>query len=502
MTRKRRFNVASELLDRNTDIRSDKVALYAGNRRITYGAVREGVNRFAGVLKTLGVKPTERVMVALSDTPMFVYAFLGSIQCGAWPVPISTALRERDYEYLLADSGARVLVTVKTSRAARTRSTGFCYRLFADDGLETLMRASSSLEEAFPARETDVAFWLYRSGVTGRPKIIPHRHIDMIHSADTYARNVLRMGEDDLVFSAGRLSLAYGLGNSLAFPFRHGASVALLAGAPTAHAILETVTACKPTLFFGTPAQYLVLLKRMGRALGRAFKPVRLCISAGEALSPAIFHRWKEMTKLEILDGIGSAEAFHIFVSNVPGKVRPGTSGRVVPGYEAKIVDSLGNEVSAGEPGELMVRGESVMKGYWNKPPENNEKMVKGGWFRTGDVYAREDGYFTYRGRGDDMLKMGGVWVSPVEIEHVLLEHNAVHEAAVVGHEVEGLSEPFGYVALRADYRCKQDENLSRELLQFVSDRLPRFKWLRGIYFVDELPKTATGIVERFKLRK
>ncbi len=495
-----KFNVADVLLNKNASLRGQKVAIYCGKERITYASLLENVNRFANSLKMLGVKPTERVMILMPDSPMFVYAFLGSIKYGAWPVPVNTMLNESDYEYMLENSEARVLVTEPLSKAAKITTKQFCFKLFTGGVLETLMEQASSHAESYLAKAEDVAFWLYSSGSTGRPKGVPHRHADLVHSADHYAKHVLNMNENDIVFSVSKLFFAYGLGNSLNFPFRYGASVVLLPSPPTPEIVMETVSKFKPTVFFGVPTQYNSVLKKMN---GNApFKSVRACASAGEALPPEIFYKWKEKTGLEILDGIGSTEALHVYISNIPGNVRPGTSGRVVPGYEAKIVDDEGNEVPVGEPGQLIIKGNSITKGYWERPDENREKLLPDNWFKTGDMYAQEDGYFTYQGRGDDMLKAGGIWVSPIEIENVLIQHKAVSEAAVVGHNVEGLSKPFGYVALNENFRDRAgDEDLSEELLQFASERLPKFKWLRSIYFVDELPKTATGKIQRFKLR-
>ena len=494
------FNVASELLDPNESLRGDKVAIRCKDEKVTYKELRENVDRFANVLKSLGVKPTERVMILLPDSPAFFYAFLGSIKYGAWAVPVNTMLNESDYEYMLENSEARVLVTTAESKAAKIRTNHLCYKLFCDNGLESLMRNAPAEFEAYPTQKEDIAFWLYSSGSTGRPKGTPHRHIDMVHSADNYGAKVLKLTEEDVCFSVSKLFFAYGLGNGMFFPLRAGASVIQLSTPPSPDSVMDTVATYKPSVFFGVPTQYNSVIKKTN--VPEAFKPVRMCISAGEALPPEIFSKWKELTGIEILDGIGSTEALHIFISNLPGDVKPGTSGRVVPGYEAKVVDDLGNEVPEGEPGQLIIRGESVTKGYWMRPDENAEKVLPDGWFKTGDMYVKEDGYFTYQGRGDDMLKVGGIWVSPVEIENVLLEHKAVHEAAVVGHDIEGLSKPFGYVALNEEYKTKNDEQLTEELLQFVSERLPKFKWLRGIYFIDELPKTATGKIQRFKLRK
>jgi benzoate-CoA ligase len=498
---KGKYNVAEALLNQNASLRGDKIAIYCGEEKITYKSLLENVNRFANVLKSLGVKQTERVMILLPDSPMFFYAFLGSIKHGAWPVPVNTMLGEGDYEYLQDNSEARVLVTETHSKAARIKTGQLCYKLFSDGELATLMKESSPDAEAYPTEADDIAFWLYSSGSTGRPKGVPHRHIDMVHSADHYAKHVLNLNETDIVFSVSKLFFAYGLGNSLSFPLRHGASTVLLSSPPAPETVMGIVSKYKPTVFFGVPTQYNSVLKKIDDS--NPFESVRVCASAGEALPPEIFYKWKEKTGLEILDGIGSTEALHVFISNMPGDVKPGTSGRVVPGYEAKIIDDLGNEVSSGEAGQLIIRGKSVTTGYWNKPEENKEKILLNGWFKTGDMYMKEDGYFTYQGRGDDMLKAGGIWVSPIEIENVLIQHKAVNEAAVVGHNVEGLSKPFGYISLNEDFKDRAgDENFNEELLQFASERLPKFKWLRGVYFVDELPKTATGKIQRFKLRK
>ncbi len=500
---KRVFNVASELLDDNAATRPDKVAIFCGTERVTYKTLQKNVNKFANMLKGLGVKPSERVMIVLPDSPAFVYAFLGSIKHGAWPVPVNTMLNEEDYEYMLDNSSARVLVTSQDSKAAPVRPKAFCYKLFSDNGLDNLMESASEEADAYPSMEDDIAFWLYSSGSTGKPKGVPHRHIDMIHSADNFGKKVLGITENDVCFSVSKLFFAYGLGNGLHFPLRHGASVVLLSSPPSPESVIETVSTFKPTVFFGVPTQYNSVLKKMNGSSTNPFASVRICTSAGEALPPEIFKKWSERTGLEILDGIGSTEALHIFISNLPGNARPGTSGRVVPGYEARIVDEDGSELPEGEAGQLVIRGESVTRGYWQKPEANAEKFLDGGWFKTGDMYTQTDGYFTYQGRGDDMLKVGGIWVSPVEIENVLVQHKAVNEAAVVGHDVEGLSKAFGYISLNEGFIDRSGEDgLTEEILQFVSARLPKYKWLRGVYFVDELPKTATGKIQRFRLRK
>ncbi len=497
------FNIASELLEKNAEYNKDKVAIYCGNKKVTYGELLENVNKFANILSELNISPKERVMIHLSDSPMFFYAFLGSIKYGAWPVPVNTMLNEEDYEYLLSDSEARVLVTDRNSKAARAKVQHLCYKLYADDFLPFYLQKASGEAKTYPSKKEDIAFWLYSSGSTGKPKGVPHRHIDMAHSADNYAVSILGLTQYDICFSVSKLFFAYGLGNSLAFPLRHGASVVLLSQPPSPENVIDTVKTFKPTVFFGVPTQYNSVLKRIGDSKDNPFDSVRVCVSAGEALPPEIFKKWKEKTGLEILDGIGSTEALHIFISNRIGDIKPGTSGRVVPGYEARVIDEEGNEMPEGEAGHLVIRGESVTRGYWNRPKDNEEKFLEGGWFKTGDMYSIVDGYFIYQGRGDDMLKVGGIWVSPVEIENVLVQHPAVNEAAVVGHEVEGLVKAFGYISLNEDFKDRsENDSLTDEILQFVSERLPKYKWLRDVYMVEELPKTATGKIQRFKLRK
>lgn len=492
------FNIAARLLEDNASQRGDKIALYCGDEKVSYRELLENVNRFANILRDLGVRPTERVMIHLPDSPTFVHAFLGSIKYGAWPVPINTMLNEHDYEYILADSEARVLVTEKNSSAARAKSDHFCYRLFADEGLDDLLKRSSIEADTYPAREDDIAFWLYSSGSTGRPKGTPHKHCDMMFTADTYGRHVVQIAEDDIVFSVSKLFFAYGLGNSISIPFRHGASTVLLSDRPMPEKVMETISRFEPTLFFGVPTLYNSLLKKMN---GTKFPSIRACASAGEALPPEVFRKWQEKTGLRILDGIGSTEALHIFISNFGDEVKAGTSGKLVPGFEAKIVDHEGNIVEEGETGYLLIRGRSVTPGYWNRPEANAEKIDKDGWFRTGDMYSEEEGFFTYQGREDDMLKIGGIWVSPVEIENVLMEHQAVEECAVVGQEIEGLVKPFAYVVAGPKGYESDKEALRKSILDFAAQNLPKFKCPWDVFLPDELPKTATGKFQRFKLR-
>ncbi|MGC8602658.1 MAG: benzoate-CoA ligase family protein [Desulfomonilaceae bacterium] len=494
----RKFNVANELLGKHPDIRGDKVAIYCRDEKVTYRELEQNVNRFANVLKGLGLKPKDRVMIIAPDSPDVVYAFLGSIKHGAFPVPVNTMLTEDDYVYMLKDSEARLLITTADSVASRIETGKSCEKLFLDSSFHDLLESASTETESYLANRDDIAFWLYSSGSTGKPKGTPHKQISMLFTADTYAKTVLDICENDVCFSASKMFFAYGLGNGISFPLRFGASVVILSDRPTPENVLDTIFKFKPTVFFGVPTLYNSLLKKL---TGESMSWIRICTSAGEALPPEIYKKWKEKTGLEILDGIGSTEALHIFISNRPGKSRPGTSGWPVQGYEAKIVDDDGREVSPGETGHLIIRGESVTPGYWRRPEENEKRVLPDGWFKTGDMYSQNDGYFTYQGRGDDMLKSGGLWVSPMDIEQALLEHEAVYECAAVGREIEGLVKPFVYVVLNEGWDQESGDQLKRKLLDFVAEKLPKFKRPWGIFFVNDLPKTATGKIQRFKLR-
>ena len=316
-TKEDTFTIASKLLDRNAARCPNKVATYCREQQVNYGELLENVNRFANVLAKLGVKPTERVMIHLPDSPMFVYAFFASIKHGAWPVPVNTTLEITDYEYLLRDSEERVLVTEKTSKGARAKIDHLCYWLFADNDLEWNLAKAAKEAEAYPSGKEDILFWVYSSASTGKPKPVPHRHIHTLHSADTYALTILSIREDDICFSVSKLFFTYGLGNGLSFPLRHGAPLVLLSTPPSPESVMEIIATFKPTIFFGVPTQYNSVLKKIGSSGTNSFSSVRVCVSADEALPPAIFNKWKETTGLEIADGIGSAEALHIFIPNL-----------------------------------------------------------------------------------------------------------------------------------------------------------------------------------------
>jgi benzoate-CoA ligase len=344
-----------------------------------------------------------------------------------------------------------------------------------------------------------VAFWLYSSGSTGRPKGAVHLQHDMVVAAETYGKQVLGIRPTDRVYSAAKLFFAYGLGNAGYFPMSVGAESVLFPGRPTPDAVFDLIARHRPTIFFGVPTLYAAMLAREG-SRPVDLSSLRLCVSAGEALPADLYRRWRERFGVEIIDGIGTTESGHIFLSNRPGAARPGSSGLPVPGYDCAIVDDEGRPVAPGEIGNLRVRGDSTMAYYWNQHDKTKATLF-GPWIQTGDKYHQDaDGYFWYDGRGDDMLKVGGIWVSPIEVEATLIQHDAVLEAAVVGHEdADRLVKPRAYVVLKDPARAS--DALADELRAFVKDRIAPYKYPRWIEFVPELPKTATGKIQRFKLR-
>ena len=372
-----------------------------------------------------------------------------------------------------------------------------------DTNLTTRMRSVSAELEPSPATAEDDCFWLYSSGSTGRPKGAVHRQRDMVVTCVQYAQGVLSMTEDDVCFSAAKLFFAYGLGNAMTFPLWCGASTVLSDQRPSADMTFELIERFQPTLYFGVPTLYaaqVLALEREQEKKPRAFLSLRACVSAGEALPAAVFRRWKAHTGLTILDGIGSTELLHIFISNRLDDYKPGTSGRPVPGYQAKIVDESGQPVAVGAIGRLLIQGQSGAAYYWNNPEKTAQTML-GDWINTGDTYVQdEEGYFAYCGRADDMLKVSGQWVSPAEVEGILFQHPAVLEAAVVGWEDDNrLIKPKAFVVLKAGQTASAD--LAQELRAFVKDRTLPHKYPRWVAFVSDLPKTATGKIQRYKLR-
>lgn len=507
-----RFNAAEHFVDRNVDLGfGGKTAIYYRDERITYGEVLEKVNRAGNALLSLGVGLEDRVMLLLYDSPEFVYSFFGAMKIGAVPVPVNTMLKPADYRYLLNDSRARVLVVNRDLLPSITEIAEdliYLKHIIVSDGavdgypvFYDLIEISSPSLAAAGTSADDTAFWLYSSGTTGFPKGAVHLHHDMVYCAENYAREVLGISDKDITFSVAKLFFAYGLGNGLYFSFHVGASTVLSPQRPVPEHVFEVISKYKPTLFFGVPTSYAALLQVEDAGKKYDLGSIRYCVSAGEALPSAIYLQWKEKFGLEILDGIGSTEILHIFISNRPGKVRPGSSGLMVPGYEARIVDYDGNNVAPGHVGTLLVKGDSIAAYYWNKHKKTKETFM-GEWINTGDQYYRdEDGYFWHVGRGDDMIKAGGIWVSPVEVENALMSHPAVLECGVVGSpDDDGLYKPKAYVVFKPS--VESTEELLNELKSFVKSSIAPYKYPRWIEPVQELPKTATGKIQRYRLRE
>lgn len=508
------FNAASYFIDRHmSEGRAEKIAIECGDTHISYRQLCERVNRLGNGLRSLGVRIEERVLLLLLDTPEFAASFFGAIKIGAVPVPVNTLLKPADYRYLLNNSRARVAIVseplLPLIQAVPRNELRHLENIVVVGGkpgtgllsFDELCQSSTSELEAAPTSKDDAAFWLYSSGSTGQPKACVHLQHDMVASVERYAKAILKIAESDRFFSVAKLFFAYGLGNGLYFPLAVGGTSILLPGPPRPQSVFEVIERHRPTLFFSVPSNYVKLLAHP-TAGGREFdlSSVRHAISAGEALPAAVFHRFKERFGVEILDAIGSTEGLHMLISNAPGEVRPGSSGKVLPGFKAKILDDNNHPVAQGEIGNLLVKADSTCAFYWNQH-EKTKDTIEGHWIRTGDKYYQdEDGYFWYAGRSDDMLKVSGVWVSPIEIEHVLSEHPLVLEAAVVfRQDADELSKPVACIVLR-DGAVGTPE-LGRELQEYVIGRLPIFKRPHWVEFLSELPKTATGKVQRFKLR-
>jgi benzoate-CoA ligase family protein len=507
-----RYNASTTFVDANLEAgRGNKPAVICGDRQLTYAQVAAMANQTGNALKRLGVRMEERVMLLLLDSPEFVASFFGAIRMGAVPIPTNTLLRPPDYEYLLNDSRATTLIVSEPLYAAIEpirANLKFLQHIVVVGSAPTgtisydeWTRAESTELSPADTSVDDACFWLYSSGTTGFPKGAVHLQHDLIYCAENYARSVLDINANDRTFSVAKLFFAYGLGNGLYFPFYVGATTILHPGPPAPQAVYEVATKCQPTLFYSVPTSYAALLNVPDADKKYSLKSVRLCVSAGEALPKTIFERWRELWGVEILDGIGSTEILHIFISDRAGEVRPGSTGKLVPGYEAKLVDENDQPVPQGEVGNLLIKGDSTCAYYWNKHDKTRQTIV-GEWIRTGDKYlVDEDGYFWYQGRSDDMLKAGGIWVSPVEVEASLVSHPAVLECGVVGKmDADELVKPMAFVVLKEGYAPSPE--LEAELKAHVKNQLAPYKYPRWIEFTDQLPKTATGKIQRFKLRQ
>jgi benzoate-CoA ligase len=508
-----KYNAAT-VIDANLEAgRGEKTAIHFGDERITYQNLFDRVSAMARALRSLGVAREQRVLLVLSDTPAFPVAFFGAMRIGAVPVPINPLYKASDYRFFLEDSYARVAIT-ETSCLEKLAQALDGYdeavSVIVTDGaangtMPTIVSNAYSLGELLAAHKgesppagthrEDMAFWIYSSGSTGKPKGVVHLHQDIPATCDGYARHVLRLTERDIVF--GRVLFhAYGLGNALSFPFHCGASTILLPGRPTPRSILDAIARYRPTVLCLVPTLYNAILSD---AAASDLSSLRLCISAAEPLAPETWRRWKETFGQIILDGIGSTEMLHIFCSNTLEQHKPGSSGKPVPGYEVRILDDEGRPAAAGETGNMFVKGASAAPCYWHQR-EKSCLTMQGEWTATGDRYRMDDeGFYWYEGRADDMLKVGGEWVSPIEMENVLMEHTAVSEAAVVGIPVGGVMRVRAVIILSPGHASP---TLKQELQEWCKTRLQRFQYPHIIDFVEELPKTATGKIQRFKLRE
>jgi benzoate-CoA ligase len=505
------YNVAEDLIERNLAAgRADKVAYIDDRGRYTYGALAERVHRAANALASLGLDAEQRVMLALLDGIDFPAVFLGAIKAGIVPIAANTLLTTSDYRFMLQDSRARALVVSEALLPQFAPLLGelplLRHVIVAGDDAHGHLRLADLLDRAATSSPTaptvadDVCFWLYSSGSTGTPKGTVHIHSSLIQTAELYAKPVLGIRESDVVFSAAKLFFAYGLGNALTFPLAVGATTVLMAERPTPASVFRRLVEHQPTIFYGVPTLYAAMLAAPDLP-PRDRVRLRVCTSAGEALPADIGRRFTEHFGVEVLDGIGSTEMLHIFISNRPGAVRYGTTGQVVPGYRIRLLDDDGAEASQGEIGDLHVAGPTSAIMYWNARARTLAAF-QGEWTRAGDKYTLDgDGYYTYGGRSDDMLKVGGIFVSPFEVEAALMTHAAVLEAAVVGiADADDLVKPKAFVVLKPD-RAPGDA-MAEQLKQHVKQQLASYKYPRWIEFLDELPKTATGKIQRFRLRE
>ncbi len=508
-----RFNVAAYFVDRHLDEgRGDALAVLYQDQQFTYRQIVGLMNRATNAFAYEGVRRGDRILLLLFDSPAFVAAFWGAIKLGAVPIPTNTLLATDDYEFMLRDSEARFLVVEEKllekvapflgqlGNLKTAWVTGSAEQAGARiKSFDAALAESSPKASAAPTHRDDPAFWLYTSGSTGRPKAAIHRHRDMVYCLEFFAKQVLEISAGDRTFSTSKLFFAYGLGNALYFPFGVGASTVLLSERPTAEKVFEIVRCHQPTVFFGVPAVYAAMLQAP-EASQLDLGSVRCAVSAGEALPAPLWSRFRDRFGISIVDGIGSTEMLHMFISNRPDDIVPGSSGKLVPGYGARIVDEQGNEVPAGQMGELQISGESAAAGYWNRP-DLTAASFRGEWTVTGDKYiCDERGYYWYCGRSDDMLKVSGLWVSPLEVETAVLAHPAVLECAVVGAtDHDGLTKPKAFVVRKNSLATPS--TFEAELRGFLHGRLPAYKVPQWIVVTESLPRTATGKVQRFKLR-
>jgi benzoate-CoA ligase len=506
----RDYNAAHDLIERNLrEGRSGKVAFIDDSGRYTFGELAERVNRFGSGLQAMGLGMEDRVLLALSDTIDFPTAFLGAIKAGTIPVAVNTLLTPDDYQHMLSDSRARALIVSEhlfPQFASLTAKMPFLRQVVVSgrsaEGhrtLEEVLAAGSPVLDPAPTTSDDACCWFYSSGSTGAPKGVVHVHSSMTIAAELYGKAVLGVTERDVLFSAAKLCFVYGLGNALTFALATGATAVLMPERATPAAVFRRLVEKRPTIFYGVPTLYASMLASP-EFPARGELALRACVSAGEALPAELGRRWKDRTGVDILEGIGSTEMMHMYISARHDDVRYGATGKPVPGYELRLVDEAGRAVKRGDLGELQVKGPTSAAYYWNDR-EKSRSAFLGPWFASNDKFRQdEDGYFVYAGRSDDMMKVSGLYVSPAEVEAALASHEAVLEAAVVAREDDNrLVKPKAFVVLKEGRAPGEELKLS--LQRHIKDRLAPYKYPRWIEFIPELPKTATGKIQRFKLR-
>jgi 4-hydroxybenzoate-CoA ligase len=522
LLRRRPYNAVADFVDANVARGlGGKIAFTDSERTLTYAELQERTCRLATALRALGLHPEARVILSFNDTVDHPVAFWGAIRAGIIPIPVNTLLTGEQYAYLLADSRAaaaavtapiarmllamrdrlphlRAIIVVGASAKGRDQERA---DLSGVHYFDEMLAAAGADPSTAQTMSDEVAFWLYTSGSTGDPKAVRHVHTSLMATARLMGQGIIGIREDDVAFSAAKLSFAYGLGNAVSFPLSVGGSTVLLPERPTPQAVLDTIRRHRPTIFYAVPSLYAALLAHPEIGPGAGSDRLRLCISAGEALPAHLGERWREVVGVDILDGIGSTEMLQTFLSNRPSDVRYGSTGRPVPGYDVKIVDEHGRELPHGEIGELVVRGPSAGDGYWNQRAKSRRTFC-GEWTYTGDKYLRDaDGYYYYCGRTDDMFKVNGMWVSPFEVEAALVSHAAVLEAAVIGKEDgDGLIKPKAFIVLKDGQAA--DDALLEALRGHVKERAGAWKYPRWIEVRADLPRTATGKIQRFKLRE
>ena len=518
-TERRPYNAVSDFVDANVARgHAKKIAFIDPDRSLSYGELQARSIRFANALRQLGVAQEQRVALLLHDTVDYPVAFWGTVRAGRIAIPLNTFLNVPQYGYILADCRASALVAAAPLAQAiwpiiehlphlksvilvgaiaddRAAFPGRDVHLFED-----IIAAADSAPFTADTVSDEVAFWMYTSGSTGDPKGVRHVHSNLMATAKLFGQGVLGITENDVVHSAAKLFFAYGLGNAMTFPLSVGATVALWPERPSPESVFEMMRKHRPTIFYGVPSLYTALLAHNDIGPGAGSDRLRLCVSAGEALPAHIGERWRKIVGVDVLDGIGSTELLQTFLSNRPGDIRYGSTGKPVPGYEARIVDEKGRELGANEIGELIIRGPSAAEGYWNQRAKSQRTFV-GEWTYTGDKYRRDaDGYYYYCGRTDDMFKVSGMWVSPFDVEAALVSHEAVLEAAVIGkQDADGLVKPKAFIVLKNGYIA--DDSLLEKLKVHVKEHAGAWKYPRWIDVRADLPHTATGKIQRFKLR-